>query len=91
MAVKEIKLDICNGLEKITHESGRKPTIEQNTRVEVSHNGFLIGLKVGALLTPQSDKYVGTVISLPADKEKYDDLTIGDQISFKEENICSIF
>lgn len=91
MAFKEIKLDVCNGLNGIVDLSGNRPTIKQNTCVKVSHDSFLIELKVEALLTPPSDQYVGTIISLPTDEEEYAGLTIGDEIFFKEKNIHSIF
>lgn len=92
MAVKQIELDVCTGLNGIINGKGEKPTIKRNTRIEVSHQGFLIELKVEALLTPPTDKYIGTVISLPADKAKYSALIdIGDQILFEEKNIHSIF
>jgi hypothetical protein len=91
MVFKEIKLDVCTWLNGIIDVGGNKPTIKQNTRLEVSHNSFLIELKVEALLLPPTDKYVGVVTSLPTDKEVYEGLTIGDQIFFKKENIYSIF
>ena len=90
MAFKKIKLDVCNGLNGIVDVGGNRPTIKQNTQVEVSHDGFLIELKIESLLTPPSDKYIGTVISLPADEEEYAGLTIGDDIFFKEENIYTL-
>ena len=91
MGVKQIKLDIHNGLNRIVDVGGKGPTITQNTGVQVSHNGFIIELKLQTLLIPPTDKYVGIVTSLPADKEKYEGLTIGDEIFFKKENIRSIF
>lgn len=91
MAIKQIELDVRNRLKEIINGKGEKPTIKQNTRVEVSHQGFLIELKIEALLTPPTDKYIGTIISLPADKAKYIDLNIGDEILFEEKHIHSIF
>ena len=90
MAFKEIELDVCNGLNGILDIKDKKPTIKQNTYVDVSYRGLLIELKVKTLLIQPTDRYVGTVVSLPADKEKYDGLNVGDEIFFKEENICSI-
>lgn len=87
----QIKLDVCNGLRNIVNNNGKKPTIRQGTCLTVSYNhGFLIDLEIQALLTPPTDKYIGIVRAFRSNKEKYDGLTVGDNILFKEENIYSI-
>ena len=91
MAIKQIELDVCNGLKNLINGKREKLTIKQETKVTVSYKGFLIELKVNSLLKPPTDKYIGIIIDLPAVKEKYDDLiSIGDQIFFKDKNIHSI-
>jgi len=92
VAIKRIELDVHNGLKNLVNSKREKLTIKQETKVTVSYKGFLIDLKVNALLEPPTDKYIGIIIDLPAKKEKYDDLiSIGNQIFFKDKNIHSIF
>lgn len=91
MGIKQVELDVCNGLDKIINTKGKKPIIEQNTRVEVSYRGSPINLKIEALLIPPTDRYIGIISSLPAGKEKYGDLNVGDSILFEEKHVCSLF
>lgn len=87
MGIKQIELDVCNGFDKIVNIKGERPIIEQNMNIEVLFQGFPINLKINALLTPPTDKYIGIVTSLPADKEKYGDLNVGDKILFEEKHV----
>ena len=88
--IRTPKLDICqfnNGSSQ--QSSGKRPseTITRGSKVSVQQNGYEVSL---AVLSVKEDGFLGKIIDLDAPSDKYDGLSIGDTIEFKNENISSI-
>jgi len=91
MTIKQIELDIHNGLKNIVNAKNERPTIVVGAQVRVSLQSFLIDLKIDTLISPPTNKHIGIITNLHASKEKYGNLNVGDSILFEEKHILYLF
>lgn len=89
--IKSPKLDVCDFFANNQTTYGQPiPSPDPETLVTIRQNGNDISVIVGPKPNDEGDLFIGRIDNFDAPKEKYDDLYVGDKISFRKENICSI-
>lgn len=89
MKIKKIDFEKDDFMERTVISGGQEqPRIESGLELTLKTNGYELSVIVAT--NAGDNQYVGKVIKFENAKEKYSGLEIGDKITFKKENICSI-